>query len=349
VIDRATGQLISAKNYTNITWATGVDLNTGRPIETPRARYEKTAVVQVTGPLGAHNWQPMAFNPKTGLVYIPTNVTPFAYTDDKGFAFRPGAWNVGVDFLANAMPTDAATLKALTAMVKGALVAWDPVQQKAVWTVNHPYFWNAGVLTTGGGLVLQGTADGELAAYEATSGKKLWSYKTGNGVIAAPMTYELKGEQYIAVMVGVGGGGQISAPGSMPQRPRLPGRLMVFKIGGTATAPEFVVPQQPPIDLTSVSSTGSVEHGFEVYNRTCQVCHGPNATGSWLPDLKRSPMLLTADNWKGVVIDGVSAPRGMASFARFLTPKDAEDIRAFVIDEAKKAAAGGQAAPVPIG
>jgi quinohemoprotein ethanol dehydrogenase len=145
--------------------------------------------MQVPGPLGAHNWQPMAFNPKTGLVYIPTNVTPFAYTDDKAFAYKAGAWNVGVDFLANSLPSDEATMKAITALVKGSLVAWDPVQQKAVWTVEHPYFWNAGVLATAGGLVFQGSAEGELAAYDAKTGTKVWSYKTGNGVIAAPMSY----------------------------------------------------------------------------------------------------------------------------------------------------------------
>jgi len=341
VLDRTTGQLISAKPYiSNMTWATGVDMKTGRPIETPGARYEKAAVLQVPGPLGGHNWQPMAFNPKTGLVYIPTNVTPFAYTDDKGFKYKPGAWNVGVDFLANALPTDAATLKAVTALVKGQLVAWDPVQQKAVWTVDHPYFWNAGVLSTAGGLVLQGSAEGELAAYDAASGKKLWGYKTGNGVIAAPMTYELNGEQYIAVMVGVGGAGQTSGPANLPTRQRLPGRLMVFKIGGTAKAPDFPAPAQQQIDLAKVSSTGDVQHGFTQFHQDCQVCHGPNASGAWLPDLKRSPMLTTADDWKRVVIDGASASRGMASFARFLSPKDAEDIRAYVISEAKAEAAG---------
>jgi len=350
VIDRANGQLISAKNYTNITWATGVDPKTGRPIENPAARYQNAAVLQVPGPLGAHNWQPMAFNPKTGLVYIPTNVTPFAYTDDKGFSYKAGAWNVGVDFLVNALPTDAATLKAVTAMVKGQLVAWDPVQQKAVWTVDHPYFWNAGVLSTGGGLVFQGAAQGEFAAYDAAAGKKLWSYDTGNGVIAAPMTYELDGEQYLAVMVGVGGGGQISAPGSMPQRPRLPGRLLVFKVGGKAQAPAFPKPAQPAIDLAAIQpSSGDAKHGFAVFHQNCQVCHGPNASGAWLPDLKASPMLQTADNWKGVVIDGASAPRGMASFAKYLTPKDAEDARAYVIEEAKKAASGQTAATMPIG
>ncbi|WP_293906347.1 PQQ-dependent dehydrogenase, methanol/ethanol family [Phenylobacterium sp.] len=351
VIDRATGQLISAKPYvSNLTWASGVDMKTGRPIENPAARYQKAMVLQVPGPLGAHNWQPMAFNPKTGLVYIPTNVTPFAYTDDKGFSYKAGAWNVGVDFLANSLPSDAAQLKALTALVKGSLVAWDPVNQKQVWSVEHPYFWNAGVLTTAGGLVFQGSAEGELAAYDSASGKKVWSYKTGNGVIAAPMTYEIRGEQYVAVMVGTGGGGQISAPASMPTRSRLPGRLLVFKLGGTAKAAAFPTPPEPPpIDLAGVTSAGDVQHGFALFHQNCQVCHGPNASGAWLPDLKRSPMLMTADNWKGVVIDGASAPRGMASFKRFFTDQDAEDVRAYVLSEAQKAASAQVAPAAPIG
>lgn len=351
VIDRATGKLISAKPYTNITWATGVDQTTGRPIENPAARYQTSMVMQVPGPLGAHNWQPMAFNPKTGLVYIPLNVTPFAYADDKGGTYKAGAWNVGVDFVLNSLPTDAAQLTALQSLIKGQLLAWDPVNQKAVWTVNHPYFWNAGVLSTAGGLVFQGAAEGQFSAYDAANGKALWTYKTGNGVIAAPMSYELDGEQYVAVMVGVGGGGQISAPASMPTRPRLPGRLLVFKVGGKATAPDFPAPAQLPApDLTNVSSTGDVQHGFELFHKNCQVCHGPNASGAWLPDLKRSPMVLTADNWKGVVIDGASASRGMASFARFLSPKDAEDIRAYVLTEARKAATTPvAAAPMPAG
>jgi len=135
----------------------------------------------------------------------------------------------------------------------------------------------------------------------------------------------------------------------MPTRPRLPGRLMVFKLGGTAKAPEFPVPATPAIDLTTVRSTGDVQHGFELFHKSCQVCHGPNASGSWLPDLKRSPMLMTADNWKGVVIDGASAGRGMASFSRFMSVQDAEDLRAYVITEAKKAQtlAAAPAAPTP--
>jgi len=346
VIDRTNGELISAKPYTNITWATGVDMATGRPIETANARYSAGPELQVPGPLGAHNWQPMAFNPKTGLVYIPTNITPFQYTDEKGYAYKPGAWNVAVDFVANATPADPATVAQLNTMIHGQLLAWDPVQQKAVWTVEHPHFWNAGVLATAGGLVFQGNAQGEFAAYDATSGKKLWSSPVGNGVIAAPMTYELDGEQYVAIMVGAGGGGQISAPGSLPARPRLPGRLMVYKLGGKATAPAFPAPpQQPPLDLTKVTSNGNVQRGFTLFHENCQVCHGPNASGGWMPDLKRSPITASAETWKQVVIDGANASRGMAGFSRFLSPQDAEDIRAYVLSEAKTAQAAPAAAP----
>jgi len=339
VLDRTNGQLISAKPYVPITWASGVDPKTGRPIENPGVRYENAPSLQVPAPFGAHNWHPMAFNPKEGLVYIPAQVVPFAYTPDKGYAYRPGAWNVGTDFLANALPSDKAQIAAIKAMVKGELIAWDPVAQKARFTIQHPYFWNAGVLTTAGGLIFQGGAQGELAAYGAADGKKLWSYKTDNGVIAAPMTYEIDGEQYVAQMVGYGGAGALSAPIMLPDRPRLPGRLMVFKLGGTATAPAYQRPAPFEVDLTGVSSTGDVQRGFALFHQNCQVCHGPNASGAYLPDLRRSQMLLSADSWKSVLIDGALAERGMASFSRFIDAKGAEDLRAYVLSEAKGAAA----------
>ncbi|HEY9219099.1 MAG TPA: PQQ-dependent dehydrogenase, methanol/ethanol family, partial [Phenylobacterium sp.] len=212
VLDRTNGQLISANNYVPTTWATSVDLRTGRPIENPAARYANAPSLQMPAPFGGHNWHPMAFNPKTGLVYIPAQEVPFAYTNAAEYAYRPGAWNIGLNFLANALPTDKAVMAGLKSMIKGELIAWDPVAGKARWKVQHPYFWNAGVLTTAGNLVFQGAAEGEFAAYDATNGKKLWAYKTTNGVIAAPMTYELGGEQYVALMVGYGGAGALSAP-----------------------------------------------------------------------------------------------------------------------------------------
>ncbi|MBS0363166.1 MAG: PQQ-dependent dehydrogenase, methanol/ethanol family [Proteobacteria bacterium] len=336
VLDRATGKLLSAKNYVPVTWAKSIDIATGRPVENPEARYKDGSVdLQQPGPLGGHNWHPMSFSPKTGLVYIPAQSDPFAYQGAKTFGYKAGAWNLGINTLTNAAPMTPEQAKATAASYKGYLVAWDPVNQKAVWSVEHPYFWNAGVLSTGGGLVFQGAAEGQFYAYDATSGKQLWSYQTGNGVIAAPMTYELKGEQYVALMVGAGGGGQISAPAFMPTRPRLPGRLLVFKIGGTAKAKDFVLPAQPTIDLTKVSTTGDKSHGYAVFNENCGVCHGTNATGSWLPDLKRSPMITTPDDFNSVVIQGVRAHNGMVSFKRFLSGQDVEDVRAFLISQGK--------------
>jgi quinohemoprotein ethanol dehydrogenase len=337
VIDRATGQLLSAKNYVPINWASGVDMATGRPIENPAARYANGPSLQMPAPFGGHNWHPMAFNPKTGLVYIPAQSVPFVYGDNKQFAYHQGGWNTGTDMMANAQPMTPAQQAALAGQIKGMLIAWDPVAQKARWTVQHPYFWNAGVLTTGGGLVFQGAAEGQLAAYDAANGNKLWSYKTGNGVIAAPMTYELNGEQYVAVMVGEGGAGQISSPALMPQRPRLPGRLMVFTLGGKATAPDYVMPAQPQVDLASVTTTGDAKRGFLIFNENCQVCHGANASGQWLPNLPHSPMIATADDFKSVVIDGVRAHNGMASFKRFLNDQEVEDVRAFLISLGKGA------------
>jgi len=250
--------------------------------------------------------------------------------------------------------------KAVAASYKGFLIAWDPVKQQAAWAIPHPYFWNAGVLSTAGNLVFQGAAEGRFYAYAATNGKQLWSYDTGNGVIAAPMTYELNGEQYVAVMVGAGGGGQISYSTLLPTRPRLPGRLLVFKLGASGKAPAYVLPAQPQIDLAGVTTTGDKVHGYVVFNNNCQFCHGANAAGSWLPDLKRSPMITTPENFNSVVLQGVRAHSGMVSFARFLSPKDVEDARAFLISQAKgeplpdpatvaKAAAKGQEPKTSLG
>jgi PQQ-dependent dehydrogenase (methanol/ethanol family) len=337
VLDRTNGKLLSAKNYVPVTWATGIDMTTGRPIETPQARYKAGGAVnlQQPGALGGHNWHPMSYSPKTGLVYIPAQSDPFPYQGVKDFSYKAGGWNLGVNLLAGAAPMTADQAKAVADSYKGFLIAWDPIKQKAAWAIPHPYFWNAGVLSTGGNLVFQGAAEGKFYAYDATNGKELWSYETTNGVIAAPMTYELNGEQYVALMVGAGGGGQISYASLLPQRPRLPGRLLVFKLGGTAKAPAYVLPARPQIDLTGVTTTGDKVHGYVVFNNNCQFCHGANAAGSWLPDLKRSPMITTPENFESVVLQGVRAHNGMVSFARFLSKQDVEDARAFLISQAK--------------
>ena len=197
VLDRKTGELISANNFTPVTWASGIDLKTGRPIENPGIRYDREPgkpVPQLPGAMGAHNWQSMAFNPKTGLVYIPAHEVGMVYTGlpPKDFKLIPRYWNLGI--FPGTMPD-----------VKGYLLAWDPVNQKEVWRVNYLGPWNGGVLTTAGNLVVQGNAAGDFGAYRADNGQKLWSTSTQSPVMAAPVSYAVDGEQYIAVLAGWGG------------------------------------------------------------------------------------------------------------------------------------------------
>ncbi len=343
VLDAATGAFISAKPYTTVTWAKGLDPQTGRPIENPDVRYRNKPALVSPAPYGGHNWQPMSYDPKQGLVFIPAMDAPFQYGRDKNFAYREGAWNLGLDFGLSALPTDAAQLAATKALLKGRLIAWDPVKQEARWTVQHPYFWNAGVLSTAGGLVFQGGAEGKFAAYSSSDGKLLWTYDVGNGVIAAPSTYEIGGEQYVAVMAGYGGAAALAASWALPARPRLPGRLLVFKLGGTAKVAPYPKATPRTIDLTGVTSSGDAKAGNALFHGNCAVCHGSSASGTYLPDLRTSPMILTSDNFTSVVLGGALKSQGMVSFAKYLTPKQAEDVRAYILTEARAA----QAAKAP--
>ena len=336
VLDRATGQLLAADAYAPITWAKGVDLRSGRPIETPNIRYTEGPSLVTPAPYGAHSWHPMAFSPRTGLVYIPVQVLPFAFKAVKTYTHRQGAWNIGVDMRPDPRPQTPEQAAQIRRLVKGRLVAWDPVKRKAAWSIERPYFVNGGVLATAGDLVFQGSVDGRLYAHDARSGRQLWTYETGSGVVAPPISYELDGEQYIAVLVGSGGGAQISSPDLLPARPRLPGRLLVFKLGGKAQAPAFPVATRPEIDLAGVTSEGDPQRGFEQFSDNCAVCHGPKASGTWLPDLRRSPRILTRNDFDDVVLKGALAANGMASFARFLQPSEVEDIRAYLIAEGRR-------------
>jgi PQQ-dependent dehydrogenase (methanol/ethanol family) len=185
VIDRKTGQLISAKNFIPVTWASGIDQKTGRPIENPGIRYDKTGkrAELLPGALGAHSWQAMAFNPNTGLVYIPAQEIPMSYESVKNYKPFPIGWNV-------------ATATTNLPKVKGYLIAWDPVSQKEVWRANYLGPWNGGILTSAGDLVVQGTRPA-ISAPIARSGEKLWSMFAQSPVMAAPATYEVDGDNIL--------------------------------------------------------------------------------------------------------------------------------------------------------
>jgi alcohol dehydrogenase (cytochrome c)/quinohemoprotein ethanol dehydrogenase len=203
VLDAATGALISAGKLTEIAWATHVDLATGRPVETPEARYNITGKPfrSTHNPNGVHTWHSMAFSPQTGLVYLPIHGTPFEFGQPAEFNPVNLTTNVGADFSSNAGIDPQWVLD----NTYGRLIAWDPVAQKEVWRVERAGQANGGALATAGGLVFQGTGSGEFTALDATSGAELWSSPAQTGVIAAPVSYAIGDEQYVAIVVGTGG------------------------------------------------------------------------------------------------------------------------------------------------
>jgi alcohol dehydrogenase (cytochrome c)/quinohemoprotein ethanol dehydrogenase len=343
VIDRATGALISAKPYTQINWATGVDMKTGRPIETPIARYPgKNPPPIIPGPLGAHSWQPMSFSPLTGLVYIPIQDVGFLYKTVPHFEAKKLAPNYGIDVVAAGMPQDPNVKKAILGAIDGRLVAWDPVQQKQVWDVKRPEPWNGGVLSTAGNLVFEGTANGYFEAYRADTGEKLWSTPAQTGVMAGPVSYEVAGEQYVAVLAGWGGVFPL-ATGEVSRKAgtiRNISGILAFKIGGKASLPPLPEIEQPLLNPpATTASTRTVEQGHALYQRYCGACHGDVAvSGGVLPDLRYSSTLAN-DQWFHIVLDGMLAPNGMVSFSKELSRKDAADIRAYVIFRANESLA----------
>jgi len=342
VLDRTNGELISANSYVAVNWAKGIDARSGRPIENPDARIDKTGrpYVVVPGPGGAHSWQPMAYDPKTGLVYIPATQAGFPYVPDAHWKEASQGFNTGMDFGAAAMPADPKIRAGAMAATKGALIAWDPIAQQERWRVDLKGPWNGGVLATAGGLVFQGNSAKEFAAYDAASGAKLWSAGVQTGIIAAPITYSIAGEQYVAVLAGWGGIWAL-APGLLSEVGgvvRNVSRLLVFKLGATTQLPPESAVALRPLDPPAVTGTpAQIAAGAGHYARFCGVCHGDAAYGNTLlPDLRRSPLLDNAKAWTSVVRGGTLQDKGMVGFAGVLSPVQVESIRQYVIKRANE-------------
>jgi quinohemoprotein ethanol dehydrogenase len=351
VIDRVTGELLSADKYIPATWATHVDMKTGRPVETPEADWSRETRILIPSQLGGHNWHPMAFNPQTGLVYIPAMQpagifppsTEFQQTGK--YTRREMFWNPGVDW-----NNYANTIYALVAQLgelpkdHGYLKAWDPVAKKTRWEIEHPAFWNGGLLTTAGNLLVQGTGDGRLVVYAADSGKILWAVPTLVGIVAPPVTYAVDGEQYIAVMAGYGGAGPVTAgdPRTMASAKYFnEGHVLAFKLGGKATMPRIAernldIPEPPAIDATAAQ----VENGRNKYASTCMVCHGPLViSGGVVPDLRRLPAAKHAI-FKQIVYDGIIHGAGMPRMGDLVSEQDVHDIQAYIVERATQDRAG---------
>ena len=310
VIDRETGKLISAEKTGKVTWADHIDLATGRPVEAPNIRYETGDTFMYPSMIGAHNWQAMSFNPQTGLVYIPYMQLGAHYTTKVG----PNDFSFGgmtaKGFVDPKDPSDG----------HGALLAWDPVRQKARWKAPIETIWNGGTLSTGGDLVFQGAADGYFTAYDATTGKTLWRFNAGLGIVGAPISYAVNGKQYVSVLVGYGGttaalSDYLNVGWKFGAQPR---RLLTFSLDGKAT-----LPPSPGRDMAvhAVDDPSVVLNEEDVaagrrLSIACIACHGIGlkAAGSPAPDLRESQVALTKEGLWAVVHDGALADHGMPQF-----------------------------------
>ena len=339
VLDRTTGKLISANAFSTVTWAKGVDMATGRPIELGDPRYKTGPATMFPSANGAHNWHPMSFSPKTNLVYIPAQDIPAVYADDKHFIYKNGEWNLALDASTLAIPQDKKALAALKTMFRGRLLAWDPVAGKEAWHVEHSGPWNGGTLATGGNLVFQGTLDGHFNAYDAANGKPLWSTDISMAGLAGPMTYEVDGEQYVALGTGFGTSYFMNAGYAIDRKgvPEL-GRIVVYKLGGKAVLPKADFTKIPvPTPPTEPTPAPMVAQGQLKYRTYCIWCHGVDAIGAGvIPDLRYSGLLGDSKAFKGVVLGGERKSNGMVSFANVLTDKDADAVRAYLITEQRR-------------
>jgi len=349
VLDRVTGEFISGENFTPMNWATGLD-ETGRPIENPKARYGETGepFVALPGPSGAHNWHSMSYSPDTGLVYIPAQEVVFPLIPDPEFKPLKKAWNLGLKPLDFPNPTSKTELEAVNKTLKGYLLAWDPVAQKAAWQHNHVGISNGGTLSTAGNLVFQGTAKGQFNAFDAKEGSLKWSAPTDTGVIAAPMSYEIDGEQYIAIVVGWGGVFSL-ASGDLTKvfaDVRNNSRVLVFKLGSDLQLPVSEAYQDNPVAPPAKTGTfADIAAGKTLYLQYCFSCHGAQAIGGGLiQDIRYGGVLPDAELWNEVLLEGLLSDQGMANFGSILTPKQAAEIRAYVIDESHTYAKAKEAA-----
>ena len=338
VLDRKTGELISAEKFGHVTWATHVDMETGKPVESEFADYQENGGSYIwPSPYGAHNWQPMSYSKKTGFIYIPVQTIPAYFSGQKEVSYKVNRWNTGVNLNESRSPASWVAAKAsLDALVYGELVAWDPIKQERAWTVRHPKPSNGGTLSTAGDLVFQGTWDGAFAAYDALSGDQLWQYQSDSAILAGPITYELDGEQYVAVTQGSGGVVMLTIGEEIRKNFVNQNRLLVFKRGDFNL--ERLTANNTMASLESVKfehdlDIARVKNGEYLYHNNCASCHGLDAKSNYVvPDL-RYMSEETHDNFATIVLGGSLTHKGMIGFYETLSLDDVGMIHDYLRDE----------------
>jgi quinohemoprotein ethanol dehydrogenase len=351
VLDRASGELLSAHNFAFVNWTRGVDAKSGRPSAEAAADYGRSPKLVFPSEAGAHSWQPMAFDAARGLTFIPViesgNVMVETRDRRAGLvegqfttpAFVPEAYDpAAMRSLYGKLPP----LTELTQGIKtdtasrGYLRAWNVAQHRTAWEVQTATSWDGGVLATAGGLVFQGDANGNLNAYSADAGALLKSVPVGSSLMAAPITYRVGATQYIAIIAGYGGGGVITGvpldPASAAYRYGNEGRIIVLKVGGPLPPLPPLVAELPwPVPPPRPADPAQVGAGEVLYNRFCSRCHVFGR--GILPDLRRLQPAAHA-MFDSIVLQGAYAAKGMGRFDDVLTPADAAAVHAYVIDQA---------------
>jgi mono/diheme cytochrome c family protein len=270
----------------------------------------------------------MSYSPDTGLVYIPAQENVFSYSRTATYEHQEMSWNLSFN-------PDVEMAEGVVDFVnKGYLLAWDPVTNSEAWRIPHEDQWNGGILSTAGDLLIQGAADGRFAIYRASDGQQLWEMPIHTGAVAGPISYAVDGEQYIAVAAGWAGAIPILGGGGTATH-NAPMRVLAFKLGGTASLPEPVVPEIVSAPEVSADEETLAE-GSLLYDTICRTCHGFDVvSGGMVPDL-RYMSAQTHLEFDAIVLGGSRAEQGMASFADSLTPEENAAIYAYIVGESQK-------------
>ena len=335
VLDRLTGELLSAEKYAKVNWATHINIETGRPVYDPEGEFwnrsDEGSVPVWPNIWGAHSWHPMAWHPTHELLYIPVVDVPSVITphEEGGYHYTQEVFT----------EVDGKPFS------PGKLVAWDPVRQTERWSVEHQLPLNGGVLATAGNLVFQGAAQGQFAAFAADTGEEKWSLATGSGITAAPVSYAIDDRQFILIPIGAGGAIQFVYPQlGAASGAEGPTRLLAFSLDGGHELPTSVhraraLPEQPALAV----SADVVETGELLYLLNCRGCHGKKVVarlGGSVPDLRYASSETHAA-WHGIVIGGAKKPNGMPQFSADLDVDQSEAIRNYVLSVSEALRASG--------
>lgn len=337
VLDRETGELLSAEKFSIVTWADRVDMETGRPVLNKDLDYRDSPKIIWPSVSGAHNWQPMAYSEKTKLVYIPVLEGPMKYVAYDEVIYQPGSLNEGKG--PPLMPpfdkADEHLIGKHKPLEQSILKAWDPVTQKAVWTSEPQPWWSGGVLSTEGDLVFQGATDGGFRVYDANNGTLLKQVYTGLAMLAPPMTYKVDGVQYVAVLAGLGGSESAYFPKKSAARKfENPETLFVFKLDGTEVAFPPIKQADPvqPLPEKVMASADTLEKGADLFFHNCARCHSFRGSKGSYPNLwNMTPEV--HDMFDEVVLEGAYAFGGMAPFGDILSKGDSAAIHNFLITD----------------